>query len=58
MVEIACQVIMETERAYQIDDGATKCWVPKSQVEWHPDDAKGNGTMVMPEFIAKEKGLI
>lgn len=59
LIDIACVVVLETAKAYQIDDGTTKCWVPKSLVEWHePDPGKTVGTMVIPEFICKEKGLI
>jgi hypothetical protein len=59
LVDITCRVIVETDKAYRIDDGAISCWLPKSQVEWHPAvPGKTIGTMVVPEFIAKEKGLI
>lgn len=57
LVDIACEVIAETDKAFRIDDGDTRCWVPKSQVEWH-EEKNGFGTMVMPENLAQEKGLI
>lgn len=59
LIEIACIVKKETAAAYLItDDDETAHWVPKSQVEWHKDDGKVSGTMVMPEWLAIEKGLI
>lgn len=60
LIDIACQVVRETEKAWGIteaDDG-TVIWVPKSACEWHPIPGKFVGTMVMPEWLAKEKGLI
>ena len=58
LVDIACQVIAETDKAYRIDDGDKKVWLPKSQVEWHPTPGKAFGVMVVPYFTAHEKGLI
>lgn len=52
----------DTEKAYHFDfgDGST-AWLPKSQVEWHPAPTKKNryaGTMVMPRWLAEERGMI
>ena len=59
MVTIACKIVRETEKAYLINDGSRKdVWVPKSQCKWEPSDAKDEGEMEMPEWIAKDKGLI
>lgn len=60
MVEISCIMKAETAKAYQItDDEKLLHWVPKSQVEWHPPEpGKRVGVMVMPEWLAKEKGFI
>lgn len=59
IVEVACEVRRETEKAYLVFDGSEDAngkpieqWVPKSQCEW---DGK---TMQMPEWLAKDKGLI
>lgn len=54
LIDIACTILVETERAYRIDAGGEPVWVPKSQVEWDESD----GTMAMPEWLAKEKGFI
>lgn len=53
IVDIACEIRAQTERAIQIFDGKTTCWLPLSQVEIGDD-----GTVAMPEWLAKEKGLI
>ena len=59
MVTIACKIKRETEKAYLINDGGKNdVWVPKSQVKFEPSDAKDEGEMEMPEWIAKDKGLI
>ena len=59
-IEIACEVLRETGAAFHICDGVTTCWVPKSQVEHHPetDPRKRSCVMVMPEWLARDKGLI
>lgn len=54
LVDISGEVRGETEKAYRFYDGRELCWLPKSQVEWDED----SGTMVCPEWLAKEKGLI
>lgn len=55
LIDIACELIRETANAYCItDDGRKQIWLPKSQCQWEED---GN-VMVMPEWLAKDKGLI
>jgi hypothetical protein len=56
LVDIACIVRHETERAWLLDAGGKEpVWIPKSQAEID----EGNGTIVtLPEWLAKEKGLI
>ena len=53
LVDITAVLRHETDAAYLIDDGVTKVWVPKSQVEMNDD-----GTFTMPEWLAQEKELI
>lgn len=49
----------ETEKAYRFYDGKTTDWVPKSQVDWHPERPDSyDGTMVMPKWLAEEKGFV
>lgn len=56
LIDIACIIRHETQRAWLIDVGNEKpVWVPKSQVEVYED----KGTIItMPEWLAKEKGLV
>lgn len=53
LTDIAAELRHETERAYLIFDGAQEVWLPKSQAERNSD-----GTFTLPEWLAKEKGLI
>jgi len=60
LIDIAVILLSETERAYLVETGdidakgnPIRIWLPKSQVELNTDD-----TMTMPEWLAKEKGLI
>ena len=55
LVDIAGELVEpETERAYRFFDGQRIVWLPKSQCEWDADDK----TMAMPEWLARDKGLI
>jgi hypothetical protein len=51
--DIAAELRHETARAYLLDDGTRREWVPKSHVERNDD-----GTFTMPEWLAKDKGFI
>jgi len=53
LVDIACEVLHQTEGAILIDDGAAKTWLPKSLTQVNDD-----GTVTLPEWLAQEKGLI
>ncbi len=53
LVDIAAEVMFETNSAYRLFDGARTEWVPKSLVECNDD-----GTFTMPEWLAQEKGFI
>lgn len=53
LVDIAAEKRAETEKAILLFDGLQSVWVPKSQVEEY-----GDGTFAMPEWLAKDKGLI
>lgn len=54
LVDIPGEIRGETDKAYRFFDGDKEVWLPKSQVEWDSFDR----TMAMPEWLAKEKGLI
>ena len=53
LVDIAGQILHETEKAWLVDTGDAKVWFPKSLVEDNDD-----GTFTIPEWLAKDKGLI
>ncbi len=54
IVHIHADLKYETEKAYLIDSGdGDPVWVPKSHVEY--DEM---GEFLMPEWLAKDKGLI
>ena len=60
--ELACRFTgRETDNAIQIHDAASKedIWIPISQViESHFNKQTGYGTIIMTEWIARQKGLI
>ncbi len=61
MFELEAELVTETDRAYRINDGATRCWLPKSQVGMRDEKRKGSklyATFAIPEWLAKEKGLV
>jgi hypothetical protein len=53
LIDIAAHLQHETPEAYLIYDGLNKVWLPKKMVEHNND-----GTFTMPEWLAKDKGLI
>lgn len=53
LVDIAGELRHETDKAFLIFDGDKEVWLPKSQVENNDD-----GTFAMPEWLAKDNGLI
>lgn len=56
LVDVACIIRHETERAWLVDVGEEKpVWIPKSQAEI--DEAHGT-ILTLPEWLAREKGLI
>jgi hypothetical protein len=60
VVELGCKVIAETDLALKCDFGDKVEWIPKSLVHadsevWMEDQ---EGAMLIPEWLAKKKGLI
>lgn len=53
LVDVAATIRATTDKAWKLFDGSREAWVPKSQVE-----DNGDGTFAMPEWLAKDKGLI
>jgi hypothetical protein len=56
--EIDLEVIEEREMSVLVTDGDTKVFLPKSQIEIVDSPNPNLTTIVMPEWLAKEKGLI
>jgi hypothetical protein len=57
-VEIACELVHETDRALLINDGRQEVWVPRSQIL---DQKEKNGVLesiTIPEWLAEEKDLV
>lgn len=63
LIDIACQIMAEREKAIAVADGTTHddgklkwFWLPRSQIEIEPN---GKSFIVtMPEWLAIEKGLL
>lgn len=59
--ELSCEFVHETDNAILIKDPTNESehWIPLSQVdEIHRDKKTNFGTIVMSDWIAKQKGLI
>lgn len=57
LIDIACTLQHETERAWLIDTGDPQpVWIPKSQGEYYAEGK--TEIMTMPMWLAREKGLI
>jgi hypothetical protein len=54
IIDVIGEIVAETDNAYRFDDGGNIVWLPKRYVEWDPVDK----SMAMPEWLAKDKGLI
>lgn len=63
IVEIACELRRETEKAYLLFDGTLEAWTPKAKRDGSvlvSLETDGRGKVViakMPEWLAREKGL-
>ena len=57
-VEIFADIRRETSMAWLVDDGAVQAWLPKSQVDLGDVNQYRQGTFLVPEWLANEKGLI
>lgn len=60
LTEIDVEVTMRTEKAVLVRTGdkSKAVWLPLSQVELHPTGIGGIETVVLPEWLATEKGLV
>ncbi len=53
IIDIAGDILIDREAAVLFYDGTREVWLPKSQIEIGTD-----GTVAMPEWLAREKELI
>jgi len=58
LTDIVAELRHETSRAYLIWDGAQQVWLPKSMVEMYDNGHAKPKQFTLPEWLAKEKGLI
>ena len=54
---VNCKLKRETEKAWLIDDGKTRVWIPKSQGEIYKC-SDGTWDLFAEEWLLKVKGLI
>ena len=58
-IEITVDIKHETDMAYLVSDGDNEHWIPKSQLQDDPEHISGTTfTMIIPEWLAQDKGLI
>lgn len=56
LVDITVILVHSTDKAWLVDDGSKKVWIPFSQGEL---EQKGpTWLLTIPEWLANEKGLI
>lgn len=59
LVDLAVVLKRETDKAWCVDaGGSADVWLPKSQCELERGGAGRADTLTLPEWLAKEKGLI
>lgn len=61
LVDVAVVRHAETDRAILVSETAHRedaVWLPKSQIEIENDGHKNFVTVTLPEWLAKDKGLI
>lgn len=56
LIDIACEIRHETDKAVLIADGDREVWLPLSQCEVYRE--RTGSIVTLPEWLAKEKGLI
>jgi len=57
LVDIKCRVIRETDKAWLVDDGRRREWLPKSQCEIEFVSERLS-VATMRQWLARDKGLI
>lgn len=54
LVDIACELRAETDKALLVFDGAIEVWLPKSHVEFDRE----RKIVTLPEWLATAKGML
>ena len=57
-VEISCELVHETDAAVLINDGDQEVWIPLSKVSDRGYGDDGMYYVMIPEWLANQKGLI
>ncbi|MFA7175904.1 MAG: hypothetical protein WC114_01540 [Smithellaceae bacterium] len=57
-VEIFVEIKRRTQKAVLVSDGAVEVWLPLSLIDIEPGNKYNQATITLPEWLAKEKGLI
>jgi len=61
LIDITVHVHVETAKAVLVSDNGRKedaVWLPKSQIDLHPTAEPFTREVTLPEWLAKDKGLI
>lgn len=56
LIDITVTLVHETEKAWLVNDGSKKVWIPKSLAELEQNGP--TWTLTLTERLAQEKGLI
>ena len=59
-IEFTCEFVRATAKAMLVidADSGEELWFPKSQITATKFDKQGRGTIIVTEWIAKQKGLL
>ena len=57
-VEIFVEIKRRAQKAVLVSDGAVEVWLPLSLIDIEPGNKYNQATITLPEWLAKEKGLI
>lgn len=57
-VEIVADFVKETEQAVLVSDGDNNVWLPKSQIDYSINELTKTIVLILPEWLAIDKGLV
>lgn len=58
MVEIAVDVMLRRDKAWLVNDGKYEVWIPVSMIDDYCEEKGEVSSIFIPEWLAKDKGLI